>query len=328
MSRRSAILLLASARFSSLAEAAWDLEKPVSALGGELGFSMLHVESGEKFAVRGGDRFPMASVYKLPIAITVLDAVDRGALRLEQTVRLLPRDLRLGLGTDEVERLVGKVGYDFSLRELLRRTLVDSDNASSDALLRLVSARAVTHRMVALGVPEIRVDRTELQLLLDFVGASSVEPAGGWTVDRIRERYRSATLAQRHAALQAFHTDPRDTTTPDAMVSLLLQVHRGTALKSHSGELLRSFLAQCKTGANRLRGKLPASISFLHRTGTTDTTDGVTAGTNDVGILHLPRGKGTIILAAFLRRCSGSMAQREEALASIGQQVAHHFDAP
>ena len=325
VSRRMVLGLLGSSMLPAAEEFAGQLENLVLPLGGELGFSLLHVESGERISIRGGERFAMASIYKLPIAIAVLDAVDKGTLSASQVMRLKPEDLRLGLGTDEVARLVGNNGYDFRLDELLRRMLVDSDNAASDALLGLVGAAAVTNRMAALGVPAIRVDRPELHLLLDFVGASTAEPTGGWSVEQIRQRYRSANSAQRRAALAAFCADPRDTATPDAMVELLFKVHRGEVLQPASGRLLLEYLEQCATGPNRLRGKLPADARFLHRTGTTDSTDGVTAGTNDVGILHLPKRGGTVILAAFLRGSRGGMAERAAVLASIGRAVALRY---
>src|SRR5512132_2769801 len=40
--------------------------------GGHLGVALLHVESGERFSYHGTERFPMQSVFKLPLAIEVL----------------------------------------------------------------------------------------------------------------------------------------------------------------------------------------------------------------------------------------------------------------
>ena len=52
------------------------LERLVEPIGARLGFSLLHLPSGERISVRGGERFPMASVYKLPIAVEVLARVQ------------------------------------------------------------------------------------------------------------------------------------------------------------------------------------------------------------------------------------------------------------
>lgn len=301
------------------------LESIVESSGGDLGFASHHLESGERILIRGNERFPMASVYKLPIALTVLDLVDRGELSLVKTVRILPSGLRIGLGTDTLSRLVGDDGYDFTIRQLLERTLEDSENAASDALLRLVGAPAVTARMAALGVEAIRVDRQESELLLDFVGVPSAEPPEGWTLQRLRERYDTATPSQRTTALTNFLSDPRDTATPEAMLSLLGKLHSGNALSPVSTKRVMGHMIACKTGNNRLRGYLPQELVFSHRTGTSDTTDGITAATNDVGILTLPEGKGTVLLAAFLRHARGTMTEREAILAKIGLAVYQRY---
>jgi beta-lactamase class A len=323
----SAGLVAGGATLRSSADEAFlgRLEEAVAPVGGELGFALHHLGTGERLSLRGSERFAMASVYKLPICLAVLDAVDRGEFSLLKTVRLLPKDLRMGLGTDALEKLIGTEGYEFTVRQLIEKTLEESENTTSDALLALIGASAVTARMVALGVPEIRVDRPEVALLLDFVGVSSDEPAAGWTMVEIRARYQSASPAQRQTAMVNFLDDPRDTATPDAMVNLLGKVHRGEALSAASTKRLLGHMTACKTGNGRLRGQLPPELPFAHRTGTTDTTDGTTAGTNDVGILTLPEKKGTVLLAAFLRKARGSMAEREAALARVGKLVLDRY---
>jgi beta-lactamase class A len=48
------------------------------AAGGTVGVAVVHVETGERVSLRGTERFPMASVFKLPIAMQVLHRVDQG----------------------------------------------------------------------------------------------------------------------------------------------------------------------------------------------------------------------------------------------------------
>lgn len=301
------------------------LERFASVVDGEIGFAMRHLESGETVSLRGSERFPMASVYKLPIAIEVLARVDEGRLTLDRTLRLGVEDLRLGLGNREVEELVSAGRGDFTVEELLRRMLVDSDNASSDALLRLVGSATVTARMRRLGVPGIRVDRFEHELLLDFIGASTEPPDRGWSLGEFERRYRAAGAEQRRAALVRFLADPRDTATPTAIVELLAKVYRRQVLQPTSGDLLVRLLEDCATGRNRLRGDLPQATVFAHRTGTTDTTEGVTGSTNDAGILTLPGDRGHVAMAAFLRTAKGTREERERVLARIGRAVFERY---
>src|ERR1700675_2832324 len=60
---------------------------------GVVGLSALHIESNRRFAFHGDDRFPMASAYKIPIAVQLLARVDRGELSLDQMVNIEPHDL-------------------------------------------------------------------------------------------------------------------------------------------------------------------------------------------------------------------------------------------
>src|SRR5215211_3543682 len=61
---------------------------------GRVGVALLHLESGATAEIRGDERFPMASVVKLPIAIEVLKQVAERKLTLDHAVWLAPSDIR------------------------------------------------------------------------------------------------------------------------------------------------------------------------------------------------------------------------------------------
>ncbi len=60
---------------------------------GRVGAAAMVLETGEAAGLHDAGRFPMQSVYKLPIAMAVLRAVDAGTLRLEQPVAVRPEDV-------------------------------------------------------------------------------------------------------------------------------------------------------------------------------------------------------------------------------------------
>src|SRR6478672_8205140 len=60
------------------------IDRIISRSGGTIGVSLIHLESGATLSVHGGERFPMASVYKLPIAIELLAQVSAGTLSLDR----------------------------------------------------------------------------------------------------------------------------------------------------------------------------------------------------------------------------------------------------
>ncbi len=79
-------------------------------------------------------RLPMQSVYKLPIAMTVLHEVDEGRLSLSQKARFLPGDVISPRQYSPLRDAHPNGGVDVAIKELLRLTVEESD-----ALLRLLS---------------------------------------------------------------------------------------------------------------------------------------------------------------------------------------------
>jgi beta-lactamase class A len=237
-----------------------------------IGVSAVHLETGRRITIRGSERFPMGSVYKFPIGLTVLHAVDKRALAIDQTVTVEPADfaggwspLREEAKGREVERTIG---------ELVEGMVSMSDNTASDVLLRLCGGpAAVTRRMQDLGAPQVRVDRSEKQIHVEL------EEKGG------TERYLA---------------DPRDTTTPDAMAALLVDFWNGRdGLSSGSHALLVRHLTDSPTGERKLRAGVPDGWAVAHKSG---MMPGVT---NDVGVLTSPDGKQHIAIAIFAKGVKG-----------------------
>ena len=74
-------------------------EEMVAPAGGTVGFAALDLTTGRSLGWHERDRFPMQSVFKLPIAIEVLHQVDAKKLELARVVALGPADARGGPGT-------------------------------------------------------------------------------------------------------------------------------------------------------------------------------------------------------------------------------------
>src|SRR6201999_2311183 len=101
--------------------------------------------------------FPMQSVFKAFLSAMVLSRIDAGKLSLDETVTLAPRDLRDGVGP--VDHSGGGI---FSVRDLLRAALIQSDNTAADTLLHLADGPAeVTKWLRSKGIDGIRIDRNE-----------------------------------------------------------------------------------------------------------------------------------------------------------------------
>lgn len=251
-----------------------------------IGVAAIHVESGRRLGVRETERFPMGSVYKFPIALTVLRRVDSGTLGLDQEITIEPKDFAPGWSPLR-DQAHGKP-VTLTVRELLRHMVSISDNTASDALLRMVGPHAVTTRMAELGFAGIRIDRTEKEIARDL------DAAGGF------ERYA---------------TDVRDTSSPDAMAGLLLafiQCRDGLSRPSH--DLLVRFMTETPTGARRIKAGVPSDAVVTHKTGTMPGT------TNDAAIVT--RGDEQVVIVVFAKGSRrDKTAEAEADIAAIAAKV-------
>jgi beta-lactamase class A len=301
-----------------LARLAREIERLADASGGVMGVGALHLESGRAVVLNGGQRFPMASSYKVPIAVQLLTRVDRGEIRLDSMIALRPGDIHPGSGM--LSELLDDPGLALSLRNLLELMLLISDNSATDVVLRTAGGgTAVTRRMRELGADDIRVDRPTVALIADFVGVRGLSPDHDVTIGQYRAAARAVTPAGRDSAATAFDRDPRDTATPGAMLSLLATVWRGAALSPGSTALLLDIMTRSTTGAGRIRGVLPTDVDVAHKTGTIGGT------TNDVGILTLPDDAGHVAAVLFVKESTRPVEERERAIAHVARAIYDYF---
>ncbi|MGA2580649.1 MAG: class A beta-lactamase [Bryobacteraceae bacterium] len=255
---------------------------------GTLGASALHLGSGRHVSLRGDERFPLASVCKLPIAMHILALVDEGKLARGAEIEVLRRDVTLN---------VSEVGHRwpkqrrFPLDELLLLMVAKSDNTAVETLYRIGGgAAAIATRLRGWHLDGIRIDRTERQCGLDAA-----------------------------ASMRRFIADPRDTATPDGTIELFRRLYRGELLSASSTARIVEILEATTTGAGRIKGLLPAGVVVAHKTGTTGTANGLNGSTNDVGAITLPKGTGQLALAVYLKGSTRDLPAREANIARIAR---------
>jgi len=297
------------------------LEREIARLarvgGGTVGVTAIHLETGRRVSLNGKDRFPMASTYKVPIAVQLFTRVDKGEVRLDDMIKIEAKDLHPGSGT--LSELFNKPGLALSVRNLLELMLLISDNSATDLVLRLAGGgEQVTARMKAVRADGIRVDRSTALLISDWVGITNLPPESEWTPELFNARFAALKPEERDAAAKRFDSDPRDTSTPDAMADLLARIYRKDLLKRESAELLLDIMLRCQTGDARLKGILPQGTAVAHKTGTIGGT------TNDVGIITLPDGTH-VAIAAFVKSSEKEIPARERAIAEIARAVHDYF---
>ena len=286
--------------------------------GGVLGVAAVHLESGRRAFLNGDEPFPMASTYKVPIAVELLQRVDEGTLDLARMITVERHDYSPGSGL--LTDLLREPGLALSLRNLLEIMLLVSDNTATDLCLRHAGGgEAVTARMRKLGIEGIRVDRPTLQLIADWRGLAPVPGEAERDPAKYGELLDSVPKEKAEEAERAFYDDPRDTATPRAMAALLEKIWKREALSPASTDLLLDVMKRCRTGEGRLKGILPEGTEVRHKTGT------IGKSLNDVGIITLPDGAGHVIVAAFVKKSDRPESERERAIAEAARAAHDYF---
>lgn len=306
-----------SVRDSALPRLEREIGRLSKGSGGVVGVSVVHLQTNRRVSLNGGERFPMASSYKVPIAVQLLTRVDKGELRLDQMIQLQPTDLHPGSGT--LTDLFNKPGLALSVRNLLELMMLISDNSATDVCLRLAGGpEAVTARMREIGISGIDVNRSTARLIADWIGITQIPAESEWSTTLFRTLSEAVKPEERKAAAARFDADPRDTATPDGMVTLLGRIYRKDLLKTESAELLLDIMRRCRTGEARLKGLLPLGTEVAHKTGTIGGT------TNDVGIVTLPDNAGHVAIAVFIKSSEKEVSARERTIAEVARAV-HDF---
>jgi len=245
------------------------------ASGGRLGVAVFDSGSRALFQHRGDERFPMCSTFKLLLVAAVLQRVDSEQESLARRLPVRKQDLVSWAPFAE-----SRVGSDASIKELCAAAMTQSDNVAANLLLPTIGGPAGIGRFArTLGDTHTRLDRMETELN------------------------------------SAIDGDPRDTTTPLAMLGNLRALLLDEALGPASHELLELWLRGNTTGDARLRAGLPKDWHAGDKTGS-----GANGTTNDVAILW-PPARPPVLVAAYLTGSKLESEPRDALLASLARAL-------
>lgn len=315
----AAILLATTVQAQGLGGLEREIGRLSGIAGGTVGVGIIHLETGRELYVNADEPFPMASTFKVPVAVQLLRLVDQGTVRLDSMITIRPQDLHPGSGT--LSGLFDDPGVSLSLRNLLELMLLISDNSATDLVLTAAGGGpAVNARLAELGVKGISVDRPTILLIADAIGVRNLPPESEWSRAGFQKLSAAVTDAERAAARKAFLADRRDTATPRGMAQLLAKIWNGETLSKTSTDLLIDIMFRCETGAMRIKGMLPPGTRVAHKTGSLNL--GIA---NDVGIVVLPDGAGHVALAVFQKEATRGVDDQERTIAQIARSVYDYF---
>ncbi|MFM8542924.1 MAG: class A beta-lactamase [Chakrabartia sp.] len=289
-----------------------------SAFPGKAGIAVMKGDGSWLVSYRGDEPMPQQSVSKLWVSIAVMDAVDKGQLRLEDKVTLRKSDMTLF--HQPIASLIGPDGYTTTIGALLRRAMTQSDNTANDFLMRRVGGPSAIRDVIAskrLGA--IRVGPGDRHFQAATAGMTwRPEYSSGWAFQTARA---SLPLSVRKSAMDKYVADPMDGATPAAIARSLARLKRGELLSAQSTRYLLGVMEQTTTGRSRLKAGVPAGWKLAHKTGTGQDLQSRTAGFNDVGIMTAPDGTSYTV-AVMIADTKAPIGYRQRLIQQVAATVA------
>ena len=286
---------------------------------GRTGIAVFAIDGNWSLSKRGDEMFPQQSVSKLWVAMTVLDQVDRGKLKLDQIVRITRDDLAV-FHQPIRDRVLANGEVKETVLALLELAITKSDNTANDSLLRTAGGPEAVREFIARkGLGKIRFGPGERGLQSGIAG---MEWQQDYAIGRNFETARAKlSYEQRKAALDRYLADPVDGASPLAIVKALGELSKGSLLSPASTRMLMAMMERTSSGPNRLKAGVPIGWRFGHKTGTGQQLAGVSTGYNDIGIMTAPDGRRYAI-AILMGDTTASIPDRMAMMQRVSQVVA------
>jgi beta-lactamase class A len=266
---------------------------------------------------------------KVPVALTVMRAIERGEITLDTRVTLRAADYVDGAGTTNSH----PPGTALTVRQLLEQMIVNSDNTASDMLIELVgldAVNALVQTVIPGGMRPITTLADVRREIYGHLAPGASRLAGKDFInirrqpsdaDRVRALHGivgvptgdTATLDDAYAAYYASRVNAGQL---DAYGALLAHLAQGEVLSPASTRYLLQTMRRVATGDRRLKAGFPPGTSFAHKTGTQR------ARFCDAGIVDLPgahRHRQAVVVACVAG--DASLARAEHALKEVGTIV-------
>ncbi len=251
-----------------------------------VGVAFLH--KGKLFSMNDTVRFPLMSVYKLPIAVATLRKMERTHATSDTRVTVQPHQWAPDTYSPMREAYRDS-SAQVRLGALLYYCVAESDNNAADILTDYVGG-------------------------MDSVGMAV-------SADTVNGFHLSETEADMHKDPERVYLN---WAYPSSMVRLVNDIYDGKLLDSSSTLYLEQLLKATQTGTDKMRAGLPAHVQLGHKTGSSDrNAQGIKAGDNDLGVIYLPDGS-LCYAAVFIKNSAESDRKNAEIIAALTRCIYHY----
>lgn len=275
-----------------------------------LGVAVKHLGTGETAVFNGGELFPTASVFKVPLIVELFRQFEEGKLSLDDKITLFERNKVPGSGI--LKEL--SEGLEITIRDLSRLMMILSDNTATDLLVGLVGKENVNATMRGLGLNNTVVIANCRDILFDLVDANDLSDD-----EKTLSVYLEKAKVGTNKGSWSLGTERNDVTTPEEMNKLLGLIVDGKAARQTSCEAILSTMDKCQTGEYRIPKYLP--VDKVKMTRKTGSLPGIR---NDVGVITI-LATGDKYSLSCLTKGAIDVYAAEEVIARVSRNIYHYF---
>ena len=269
---------------------------------GRIGFYIEDLTTGITHEHNADQRFPTASVCKVPVMIELFRQVEIGRLSLDERRRLQGNISTHGSGTLQLM----EDGPELTLRDYCRLMMGISDNMATDFLLDVVRLESVNATLDAMGFPNTRTSVTLGHYHYRMFGMDDV-PCN--RENDVLQQKRAETHGVDFNSVSFQDSLENNVATPRDMGVILKQLHAGQIVSPQASATMIDMLKLCND-RRMIPRDLKSDIPIAHKIGSSGRIKG------DVGLIFLPTGP--LVVSAFAL-ASGDGIRGDEAIAEITQ---------
>ena len=275
---------------------------------GHIGFYLEDLTTGITHEHNADQRFPTASVCKVPVMIELFRQVEADILSLDERHRLQGNISTHGSGTLKLM----EDAPELTLRDYCRLMISISDNMATDFLLGVVGLESLNATLDAMGFPNTRTSVTLGRYHYRMFGMDDV-PCN--RENDVLQQKRAETHGTNFNSISFQDSLENNVATPRDMGNILKQLHAGQVVSPQSSAAMVNMLKLCND-RRMIPRDLKPDISTAHKIGSSGRIKG------DVGLVFLPTGP--LVVSAFALASDDSV-RGDEAIAGITRLAVEAF---
>ncbi len=229
----------------------------VSAINGQVGVAALNLENDKSIYLNENATFFMASVFKIPLLITLYKQVDLGHIDMKQRVTL-SQDLKTG-GSGVLRELMPGIQPTFF--DLAMLMIIISDNTATDILYNMIGKDKINAFMNENNLSKTVTPMSCQDLLSSLAG---IEPPKSAPYEDLARIIDGIYIPPNNCS--ALNENKSNVSTPSEMIELMKLLTTGNILSESSTNAVLSILKSQKL-KSIIPHYIPKNIQIANKTG-------------------------------------------------------------